>query len=73
MKSVMIALAAVASLSAAAPAFAASTADRDRDYYQSRSQEPVQYSGLSEHCKQVLENPYRWGDSEATFCRNSIP
>ncbi|MBN8994140.1 MAG: hypothetical protein J0H94_02870 [Rhizobiales bacterium] len=70
MRSIMIALAAVASLSAAAPAFAASAAERD--YYQTQ-QEPVQFQGLSDHCKQVLNSPDRWGQKEVTFCQNSIP
>jgi hypothetical protein len=66
----MIALAAAASLSAAAaPAFAARY---DRYDEQQRQEQTYQYSGLSEHCQQVMSRPDLWGDKEVTFCRDSI-
>ena len=70
MKAAMIALAAVATLSVSAPAFAAAKYDSYAD--QQRQSESAQYSGLSEHCQQVLNNPDMWGDKEIKYCQSSL-
>lgn len=70
MKATMIALAAAAALSTAAPAFAAEHYDRYSD--QQRQEQPAQFAGLSEHCQQVLSRPDMWGQREVTSCQNSI-
>jgi hypothetical protein len=73
MKVAMIALAAAATLTVAAPAFAAHAQDR---YYNDEGQQEQQQtyynSGLSEHCQQVLNRPAMWGSKEVTFCQNSL-
>jgi len=73
MKVAMIALAAAATLTAAAPAFAARANDRYYDEGRQQEQQQTYYnSGLSEHCQQVLNRPAMWGDKEVTFCQNSL-
>jgi hypothetical protein len=72
MKVAMIALAAAATLTAAAPAFAARAQDRYYDEGQQEQQQTYYNSGLSEHCQQVLNRPAMWGSKEVTFCQNSL-
>jgi hypothetical protein len=66
----MIALAAAAAVSAAAPAVAAQHYDRYAD--QQRQEQTYQYSGMSEHCQQVMSRPDMWGDKEVTYCRDNL-
>ena len=74
MKVAMIALAAAATLTAAAPAFAARAYDRynDEGRQQQEQQQTYYNSGLSEHCQQVLNRPAMWGEKEVNFCQDSL-
>jgi hypothetical protein len=69
MKAAIIALAAAASLSAAAPAFAAYHSDRN---WTSR-EDTYQYSSVSERCQMILNHTDRFGPDEVKQCRDSLP
>lgn len=70
MKALMIALTAAATLSAAAPAFAAKY---DKYADQQRDEQTYQYSGVSERCQMILNHTGRFGPNEVKECQNSIP
>ena len=71
MKVLMIALATVATLSAAAPAFAAPS-KYDRYAEQQREEQPSIYAGMSWHCQQVMARPDMAGDRQVSYCRENL-
>ena len=72
MKVYLAALATVAALSAAAPAYAAYTKEAPRLQAQHEQMSFPQTSQLSTHCQQVLARPDTWGQKEVEFCQGSV-
>lgn len=72
MKVYLAALATVAALSAAAPAYAAYTKAAPRQQAQHEEMSVPQASQLSAHCQQVLARPDTWGQKEIEFCQDSV-
>jgi hypothetical protein len=76
MKVLMIALATVATVSAAAPAFATPSkydryAEQQREEQQ-REEQPSIYAGMSWHCQQVMARPDMAGDRQVSYCRENL-
>ncbi len=72
MKMYLVALAAVVTMSAAAPAYAAYVRETPRDQTRHEQMSYPQMSQLSEHCRDVLSRQDMWGEKEVQYCQNSL-